>query len=528
MWSMRANTRLSAGFLASLLLVATIPGADTIVPVLDEDPLPSKGATDTSGLDWRECEVHLFPCETLSVDETFTFSAEGTPEGGTYRWTVTQPGEQLSPTGGTGGRFEVTALEPSESVDDVEVSVTYTTSSGERCSAACVLTVVQFTIKSVTFSGPSFYSVKKDCDSGDCPTYETPHWLDLDADGEASGPDEHESPVAFVRGTEIALSDVLFNAMPVDLGLNAVLVRGVGPDGCVFEGSASVGYGEVIVYDDMVAGELLPAEVSVYDTYDIDWYIALDNFKLHPAGTSRNRVYVTFGNPMGKRLESFLDISTRAADGQSTLQEVIDAVWAEYEDLHVTNVRGEVMGYYRGILCASWCKVLTAQQLVVHLNGQCHSWQDLLIQCFRTQGIGGAQDVEIRPISDGAFIIENYWFAPGEGTSGIPAYPYRWNDPCGWGLPWPPETVEVRDRDGLAGQDESNPSSWFPTHQIVKLYGKYYDPSYGFGPLEGTTEQVNMFWEQSVVAGYCVWGSGAFHRGVRKDRFEVRETWFDK
>ncbi len=472
-----------------------------------------------------ECEVIIHFCEDLSVGEVFTFNAEGSPPGGEYEWSVSQPGGQLSPDGGEGSQFVVTAAEPSNSVADVQVSVTYTAPGGDQCTTDCTLTVMQFVVRNLTFGGSSFKSVTKDCQWGTCPPYETPHWLDTDLDGEATGYGEHDSPVSYKREATVVLSDVLFDAKPADLGQNAVFVRGVGPDGVMFVGFASLMGGEVSVYDDMVATGPLPSMVNVYDTFDIQWQVALSNYKLHPAGASRNVMYVTLGSPSGNRLESFFDISTRAADGEATTQDAIDAIWGGFSDLYVENAHSEPMGYYRGILCASDCTVYDAQGLVVLLNGQCGAWRDLLVQCFRTQGIYGAQYVDVEPISGSGFIVNDYQFASGEGTSGCSSYPYRFNSPCG-GPAWPAGTVEVTDQDGIPGQDNYNPASYFGRHFIVKINEKYYDPSYGVGPIEGTTEDATLIYEQGAIAGYH--SSCGIYRAVRKDVYEVREIKFSK
>jgi len=473
----------------------------------------------------RDCDIQLTCGQRIAVGQDYTFTADGVPGGGTYSWSVDQPGGQLAPTGGSGPAFTVTALEPSDSLEDVTVTVTYTAPGGDQCSADCPVTVTRFVIRQATFGGSAFHAVTKDCSYGTCPAYETPHWLDLDLDGDATGSGEHQSPVSYVRGSDVVLSDVEFDIKPVDLGANTVIVQGFGPDGQVFHEVAAMMDGEVVVPVSMTSSQPLPNTVRFYDTYDIEWKIALNNMEILPAGVSSTPMYVTLSNPSGKRLESWFDISTRAADGTATVEDAIDAIWEEFTTLHVENAHGEVMGYYRDILCASYCTVYDAQRLVVQLNGQCGAWRDLLGQCLNTQGVTGGLYVTVEPLSSPGFLVRNYEYADGEGTSGCGSYPYRFNSPCG-GPYWPSGTVEVFDLDGLEGQDESNPASWFARHFILKLNGKYYDPSYGVGPIEGTKEEANLIWEQGGIEGYYGYCSGYY--ASRKDQYEVRETWFDK
>ena len=61
-------------------------------------------------------------------------------------------------------------------------------------------------------------------------------------------------------------------------------------------------------------------------------------------------------------------------------------------------------------------------------------------------------------------------------------------------------TIEVADKPGLPGQNTANPKSHFGDHRIVKIDGKYYDPSYGtqFATLQA--------WEDASVMGFYTIG----------------------
>lgn len=377
-------------------------------------------------------------------------------------------------------------------------------------------------LEQLTFSGASFHNVAIDCPSGSCPNYATPHWLDDNLDGDADDPGDHKHPVAYTRDTHVSISDLRFVVSPADLELEDVPVVGTGPDGMLFAATGTVSGGELIVADTLTSDISLANTVTYHGTFDIDWEVALDGINFLSAGTSRNDLYVTYADPMGDRLESYFDISTKAAHGQDTVEQVIDAIWAEFTDLHVENVHGKVLAYYRGVLCASDCTVYDAPGLVVFLSGQCGSWADLLMQCFRTQGIGGSQWVTIEPSSSGwKLLVKNYDFA-GEGTSGCEDWPYRLDSPCGG--PYWPGGPECTDADGIPGQENPNPASYFSRHFIVKINGKYYDPSYGAGPFEGTTNEANLEWEQGAIDGYHSY-CGSYH-AARMDVYEIRETWF--
>lgn len=392
----------------------------------------------------------------------------------------------------------------------------------------------------LNFTGDAFHNVSVDCPSGTCSGYGTPHWLDQNLDGDADDAGDHKYPVAFVRGTDVAVSGLEFAVWPADLDLEDVPVVGAGPDGLLFQGTGSVSNGELVVSQALWSSTPLPNSVRSYNTLDITWQVALDGVRFDDAGTTRHPVCVTFAAPMGERLETYFYISTGAAHGQDQSQAVIDAIWAEFADRSVFNVRGERLGYYRDILCASECTYYDAKTLVYFTYSQCGGWADLLIQCFRTQGIGGSQFVTIEPQGTPAlppdcayspspaagFLVKNYQFS-GAGLSSCANYPYRFNDPCFFFGQW--SEPDVVDLEGVPGQDNGNPASWFARHFIVKINLRYYDPSYGAGPFTGTTEQATMAWEGGAIAGY--WGiaqASASRLGVRRDLPQIRETYFDQ
>ena len=92
-------------------------------------------------------------------------------------------------------------------------------------------------------------------------------------------------------------------------------------------------------------------------------------------------------------------------------------------DREVYNVDGERLGYYRGVLCASYCTYYSAPELVYYTTSQCGGWADLLRQCFRTQGLNSSVFVTAEPLtsalpldcgsypsSAAGFLVKNYTF----------------------------------------------------------------------------------------------------------------------
>jgi hypothetical protein len=377
-------------------------------------------------------------------------------------------------------------------------------------------------VKSLQFSSTGFYNVAHDCASGTCTNYATPHYLDNNVDGDAEDTGDRMYPVAYVRNSYVTVSTLRFAVTPSDFSLTEVAVIGFGPDGLQFEGTGTLTAG-VLSVTTLRSNIQLPNVAACYDPFEIEWQVALTPERYQPAGVSRNRMYVTLGIPSGRRLESFFDIGTRAAAGTATTADAVDAIWSEFTDLHVEDVDGSVMGYYRGVLCASQVTVYEAQGLVTSHNGQCGAWADLFQKCLDTQGITGSSFVTVEPINTNwlGILVNNYLFT-GSGTSGCSTFPYKVNDPCG-GVSWP-GGADCTDAVGVPGQDNANPASFFSRHFIVMYGGKFYDPAYGAGPFTGTVIQANLAWEQGAMAGYI--GQCGTRYGARKDVFGTRETEF--
>jgi hypothetical protein len=405
----------------------------------------------------------------------------------------------------------------------------------DTACADCVAVHVQ----QVAYGGSGSYTVKVDCPYPPCNNYASPQWLDANYDGDVTDPGDRCYPVAYLRNTSIVLSNVRFRVVPGG-SVSNVPVHGLGPDGLIFEGTGDLAGNFLTVGGTLTSSAPLPDVVHYYDSFAIDWAVALDGATFYPAGTSSNCLYATYAAPLGDRLESYFHIGTQAASGTSTEQDVIDAIWTEFADREVYNAYGARLGYYRGVLCAADCTYYSAPELVCYTTSQCGGWADLMIQCLRTQGLGGAlfvtaeprgyptlpYDCGSYPMSAAGFVVKNYNFFPNFPPPCL-TYPYTFNDPCGYYAPWP--TPTCTDAPGLPGQDNLNPASWFARHFIVKINLKYYDPSYGAGPFTGTQEEANLIWETNAIAGYfgVAWPSPQ-RLGVRQDSAAVRETEFDQ
>jgi hypothetical protein len=126
-------------------------------------------------------------------------------------------------------------------------------------------------------------------------------------------------------------------------------------------------------------------------------------------------------------------------------------------------------------------------------SGQCGSWAEFLLDMHKAHGVtGGVKVLVVRTIPEwqaslAGFLVKNWEFI---GSGSRP----------------PPFThvmgVECVDRMGIPGQRNPNPVPAFFNHFITREFGKFYDPSYGGGPV-----LTQMVWEAGAI-------DGLFRRGL--------------
>jgi len=170
-------------------------------------------------------------------------------------------------------------------------------------------------------------------------------------------------------------------------------------------------------------------------------------------------------------------------------QAVFNAIWAKIKGLKLnTNDfglnTGIPIGYY---FFGNAAKNL--EDLLVHNNGICNAFQDLMIKSLQTQGVSSIEK-DITFSNEEEFLVKS-WTYSDNGTSGNTNYPhintyelskyepvflssgkYRWVGN--------PEVDRIPDSPhNLGGQNNNYPIANFYIHQIVEYNGRIYDPSYG-------------------------------------------------
>mgnify|MGYP000411580067 CR=1 FL=1 len=369
---------------------------------------------------------------------------------------------------------------------DVELFLSFD-GPGGICADIVNLTVYDFQLKEVSYSGGTYRKLRRDTDSM---AYSAPHWQDNSAplDGDADDATDRRYPVAFIRNSTMSAAVRVTIDPPVLLASSA-LVHGDGPGTIDFDGAATLDVTELTT-GNMTAGALFENAVDYFDPMVIDWTVSLDGGQTWcVAGTSDSPVYVILAEPTllpTERWHTLFRNSCRDADGATTDTQVLAGVWSDFTDQVVMRADDPVqLTYYDAWVCGN----INTQSLLATGDGQCGAWAKLLLDMLRAHGINYLNEYvflyHVDPTSGNfGFLVNDWTFAQGNGQSGDPAFPYL-NIPPEFPNPlivnntyvW--RFAEASDAPGVPGQGTVDPASLFNNHQVVKIAGVYFDPSYG-------------------------------------------------
>lgn len=273
--------------------------------------------------------------------------------------------------------------------------------------------------------------------------------------------------------------------------------------GTVLEWNGSVrcapGDTEVITAE-LSSGGPLSNQEGCLDTADIEFSASPPGEPFASVGKSANVLYVVLGDPAGTPAYwTLLDISCRAAAGSTTAQEVVERSFVPFTSRTLTRLRdGKGLTYWN----PDTTTATNTQKLLASGDGsgQCGAWSEFLIDMYKAHGIGATDKViVVRTIADFSgfitgFLVKNWQFV-GAGSQPAP-FTHKLGAEC----------IKIP---GIPGQRNPNPPPAFYNHFIVKAFGKFYDRSYGGGPIAGQTE-----WEVGAIDGLSRVDTPAI-RGVR-------------
>lgn len=374
------------------------------------------------------------------------------------------------------------------------------------------LSAQDFSYSSVTIDQANFTGgnlpIRKD---EDATFYGAPHWI--------NGVEE-QVPVAYVSGNKARVNAHF--TFVCENAPDSIMVRGIGPEGFNFqprkialEEEAPGTYG--FYYPSTYADEAFAAgESDFYKPFAIGWDVSFnDGETWRNVDTTKNNMYVTRDNPQSeaghfKWYHSVYDISCRNADGWSTDEEIIAAVWNEFTDQVVLNYADDSLHYYKPKNTVN----TNLGALLANRNAQCYTFAQLFLSTIKIQGVVRTNNyVYITPVysttcggfSVNRFLVKNWDFGVPTG-SGCEEYPYE-NSYTSL-LPYPYTdynwiTADVNDETGIPGSCSDNPSSYFNNHQIALIDGVYYDACYGvtFESLEDIPYEAFDGWGFRYTSG---------------------------
>jgi hypothetical protein len=301
-----------------------------------------------------------------------------------------------------------------------------------------------------------------------------------------------QAPVAYARGQKITLEakfavDVQPSVTePVEVSAKAKF----GSASLEWTGTATVNSGDTQVTLTLASDNALPNEVGRFETSDITWRMKPKGQAAASAGTSRNLVYVTLGNPAGTpNYWTLLDISCKGAAGAKDENTLVKESFKPF-----THTLGDGKGFRRkrdGLELTYYklgggtpsSGVFACSDLLSRGDGtgRCGAWARFQVAMHRVHGVTSSAVIGVVPVSARLFIVKNCSFtAPGSLSA-----PFTHKG----------ETECVK-QEGIPGQGKDNPQFTFGDHALVQHSTGIYDPSYGVGPKPNL-----KLWEDGGVGG---------------------------
>ncbi len=390
-------------------------------------------------------------------------------------------------------------------------------------------------LKEVHFGGTignNYIPIAKDDSSGD---YMAPQFVKSHPNGcdnSTGGVIDKQDPVAYVSGTKAEVK-ACFNTDCT----HSYYIRGLGPTistgQIIFPQQMVTPSNGQVIYDWKDADRTFVSnKVKHFDKFKITWQVSEDGNTWVDIDDSENTLYVTHKEPATEVpgadsdgtqyrhgigyewFESLLHISCKNANDKTSKTSIFNAIWSDFGDNEIKNVRNEALYYYY-----RWdlpYHSTNTGYLFQNRDGQCYSWCSLLIDLLKIQGIDQSNDIVLVDSPDNQWFLIKDWqeldnpfetfntltncdinnshtlitepdlsnIVQNVGTNYF--YQFYYN--------------EAQDDSGVIGQSAPNPESWFQQHCLVYLdfMGRYYDPSYG-----KSYSSINAFRNASVDLWVC-------------------------
>lgn len=348
--------------------------------------------------------------------------------------------------------------------------------------------------------------IKKDGSPG---TYDTPQWLDKDADGKVTGEGEHGYPIAYPRSTPMHVQGIN--------SLATFTIQGAMSGNFVIKGTGTGLTNNLTFQAEAFKGEngslwnSIPSTEGLGDKIDdgdlsISWTIERSvggkviNSREYKG--SKNHAYIT-GINANNQFETVLAAGCKAAKGKrpaesgeaeaaagANNQAVFSAIDAYFHDRQVTNAKGDAMVYWgeksriRYPDEDRFAENFTVAGLLKYKDGRCGVWARFAAAVLSAQGIN----------ADVVGILPNDTIQPARAG---------WNS---IGLDEDPLVIKAN----LPAQNTANPIHEFEDHAVLKIRSPLstishviFDPSYGNTYTGATWGASQMSWENASLDSIC-------------------------
>jgi hypothetical protein len=349
-------------------------------------------------------------------------------------------------------------------------------------------------VVSVSFTGNNL-NIKKDDGSG---SYTKPQWTAAAID---------KSPVAYASGEAPKVSaSFTFQCSNAPA---FVYLRGEASDSMLFPSqkvtltNSSTNLYKLEYQESTGSHIFTQGIVRFFKPFVINWEISFDNgVNWRTIGETKNTLYVTYKTPQTEAGEfgwfhTVYDLSCRNAQHQSTEKEIIAGIWTEFTDQIVLNYKDDSLFYYKNLSTPN----VTLATLLKYRDAECYTFAQLFLAAIKIQGIVRTNNyVYLEPkatnVCNGKsvdrFLVKNWSFVTATSNPPCSAFPYG--------------TSGIKKLPGIPGSCTKSPASHFGNHQIAKIDGVYYDPSYGatFSNLSELKTKSLSAWGLMVFANSTV------------------------
>ncbi len=341
----------------------------------------------------------------------------------------------------------------------------------------------EVTISELAFTGNN---VVENDTTGD---FRSPEWQEGRAQSD-------QSPVSYARNRRISFSAKFRVTTAACLASESIAIRGrasFGSAALEWSGSFNLAPADTQATVSLTSDNSLVDEVGIFESTDISWEMNPCNMGWRSAGTTRNVVYVTLGDPSDSpNYWTLLDISCRAAAGTNDEESFVLASFAPFRSAigdgnGLRRKRDDVeLTYYKFAANTATSGVFSCSDLLSRADGtgRCGAWATFLVSMHQIHGITTSSGFAVFPISASGIIVKNCTFE-GAGSK-TPPFTHVGN-------------IECIKTNGIPGQGKNNPQFLFDGHALVEYRNKIYDPSYGVGPISDLRT-----WESVGIEGTCM------------------------